>query len=204
MSLRSLKNSLGTSLSCARVWMRYGIPMRVEGEELIMRTIFSSANVSEKNGKIKLKPSFMRPPNSPDEDDPSMMSNKLSTTRYDYAGMEFCRCHALHHQSEPIRHYWGFGKFVADDLVKPHEVSGLACSCTVKHKPVADNPAHANIILGFRLKEGETLDSRISEYLKHLVGKAEVIKDPSPTSAQWNGGPVDKPKYKELTYKPKK
>ena len=204
MSLRRLKNLLGTSLSCANARVRYGIPFKVAGDERIMRTIFSPANVTDKNGKIKLKPSFMRPPNQPDEEDPSLMSNKLSTTRYDYAGMQFCREHARAHQSEPMRHYWGFGKFVTADLEKPFEVNELCFSCKVKNKPAKDNPAHANIDLGFRLQEGETLDSRISEYLKHLVGMAEVLKDPAPTSLQWTGNHVDEPKYGKLKFNPKK
>lgn len=204
MLLRRLKNSLGTSLSCVKVWVRYGIPFKVAGDERIMRTIFSPVNVSEKNGKIKLKPSFMRPPNRRDEDDPLIMSNKLSTTRYDYAGLQFCREHARAHQSEPMRYYWGFGSFVVEDLEKPYEVNGLSCSCKVKNKPADDNPAHANIDLGFSLHEGETLDSRISEYLKHLVEKAQVIKDPAPDNEQWTGGEVERPKYGELNYNPKK
>lgn len=204
MSLRSWKNSLGTSLSCVRVWARYGIPPRIAGDERILRTVFSPINVSEKNGKPKLKPSFMRPPSQPDEDDPSHMSNKLSTTRYDYAGLQFCREHARAHQSDPMRHYWGFGKFVVADLEQPFNAQGLLCSCKMKNKPAKDNPAHANIDLGFRLHEGETLDSRISEYLKHLVNKAEVIKDPEPTSPQWTGDLVEEPKYGTLNYKQKK
>ena len=194
---------LSTCLSWVS-WKLCGyIPTKINGGEIVFRTIFSPANVSEKNGKIKLNSNFMKPPSGPDEDDPTIKSNKLSTTRYDYAGIEFCRCHARAHQSNPMRHYWGFGKFVVSELEQPCEVDGLTCSCIVEPKPVDDNPAHANINLGFRLHEGETLDSRISAYLKQLAGMAVVIKDPNPVSEHWEGDTIDEPIYGKLEYKDK-
>ena len=67
------------------------IPKKVAGDEIVLRTIFSPANI--KNGK--LKSNFMRPPiKYPDEDKPSLASNKLSVTRLNYMGIEFCRKHS--------------------------------------------------------------------------------------------------------------
>lgn len=202
MSLRSLKNSLDTSLSCVKVWVRWGIPIRVGGEERIMRTIFSPANVNEK--KNTLRPNFMKPPSSPDEDDPTITSNKLSSTRYDYAGMDFCRAHARNYQSEPRRLYWGFGQFVVSELTAPRTIEDRVFSCVVKNKPAPDNPAHANIVLGFRVSVGKTLDSQWSDYFNQLTKSAKVLQDPHPDSQKWEGAPVDGPRYKELKYNPKK
>lgn len=200
MSLRRLKNLLGTSLSCANARLRYGIPFKVAGDERIMRTIFHPANFNNKN---KLRPNFMRPPSSPDEDDPCKKSNKLSITRYDYAGLQFCRDHALHHQSEPSRHYWGFARFVVEVLEGTTvKADGKEFSCTVKNKPASDNPAHANIEYGFWNEIGETADSQVTEYLKQIVAKAELFQDPNPVSATWTGETVDGAKYRELRYKP--
>lgn len=167
-----------------------------------MRTIFHPANFNNKN---KLRPNFMRPPSGPDEDDPSKKSNKLSTTRYDYAGLQFCRDHARNHQSEPNRHYWGFARFVVEGLESTRvNNDGKELSCVVKNKPASDNPAHANIEYGFWNEIGETIDSQVTEYLKQVVAKAEVIQDPNPDSETWTGQPVDGAKYRELNYKPKK
>ena len=201
MSLRNLKNSLGTSLSCVRVWVRYGIPLMVAGDERIMRTIFHPANFNKKD---ELRTNFMRPPSRPDEDDPSKKSNKLSTTRYDYAGLEFCREHARHHQSEPNRHYWGFARFEVGKMEKIRmNAETRELSCTVKNKPASDNPAHANIEYGFWSEVGETAESQVSAYLKKLVATAEVTQDPDPTSSTWTGNPIDGAKYRELKYRPK-
>lgn len=202
MSLRRLKNCLSISLSCVRVRLCLGIPIRIDGEERIMRTIFHPANFNKKN---ELRSNFMRPPSRPDEDDSTQKSNKLSTTRYDYAGLEFCRAHARHHQSEPNRHYWGFARFVVEGLEGIcATVEGVEMSCVVKNKPANDNPAHANIEYGFWNEIGVTADSQVSEYLKKLVATAEVAKDPNPASASWVGSPYDAARFRELTYIPKK
>lgn len=175
------------------------IPHEIGGEERVMRTIFHPANFNEK--KNTLRSNFMKPPMEPDEEDSSITSNKLSTTRFDYAGIEFCREHARHHQKEPRRHYWGFGRFVVNQLIAPRTIDGRDYTCFVQHKPVDDNPAHANINLGFRLAVGQTIDSQISEYIKQLADSAEVLQDPEPTSSHWLGTNVDKPMYGELEYK---
>lgn len=53
------------------------IPQEVADEEIVLRTIFSPANI--KNGKLKAN--FMRSPiKFPDEDNPKIASNKLSVT----------------------------------------------------------------------------------------------------------------------------
>lgn len=201
MSLRSLKNCLSTSLSCIKTRLYWGIPMRIDGEERIMRTIFHPANFNKKNG---LRTNFMRPPSTPDEDDPSRKSNKLSTTRYDYAGLQFCRDHARHHQSEPNRHYWGFARFVVEGLEGTRvKADGTEFSCKVKNKPVSDNPAHANIEYGFWNEVGVTTESQVSEYLKQIVAAAQVEQDPNPVSPTWEGCPFDAAKHRELKYKPK-
>ena len=202
MTLRSLNNSLGTSLSCVRVWLRWGIPIKIDGDEHILRTIYSPANVNEK--KNELRPNFMKPPTSVDEDDPTIASNKLSSTRYDYAGIEFCRAHARYYQSEPRRHFWGFGQFVVSELTAPRTIEGREYTCTMQNKPTSDNPAHANIVLGFREEVGKTLDSQWSEYFKQLTKGAKVLKDPNPESVNWEGEPVEEPKNRVLTFNPKK
>lgn len=199
MSLRNLKNCLSTSLSCIKARLCWGIPVRIDGEERIMRTIFHPANF-DKKGKT-LRSNFMRPPSEADEDDRTIASNKLSTTRFDYAGLEFCRAHASNHQKEPRRHYWGFGRFVVNELVVPRTIDGKAYACRVETKPVSDNPAHANINLGFRTAVGVPLDGQVQEYIKQLADSAEVLQDPDPASEAWTGLPVDGARYMEMEYK---
>lgn len=202
MSLRRLRKCLSTSLSCVKAWLCQGIPIRIAGEERIMRTIFHPANFDKKG--VKLRSNFMRPPSDPDEEDEMIASNKLSTTRYDYAGLEFCRAHARHHQSEPRRHYWGFGRFVVNELTEACVIDGQSHACVVMPKPVDDNPAHANINLGFRAAVGEPLDGQVQEYIKKLAESAEVLQDPAPTSTVWTGQLVDDARHRKLKYNPKK
>lgn len=167
-----------------------------------MRTIFHPANF-DKKGKT-LRSNFMRPPSDVDEEDETIASNKLSTTRYDYAGMEFCRAHARFHQSEPRRHYWGFGRFVVNELTAPRIIENQSYICSVEPRPVDDNPAHANINLGFRTAVGEPLDGQVQEYIKKLADSVEVLQDPDPSSASWAGKHVDAARHGELKYKSKK
>ena len=167
-----------------------------------MRTIFHPANFDKKG--VNLRSNFMRPPSGPNEEDENFASNKLSTTRYDYAGMEFCRAHARNHQCEPRRHYWGFGRFVVNDLTAPRIIDGQPLTCKVEPKPADDNPAHANINLGFRTAVGEPLDGQVQEYIKKLAESAEVLQDPDPSSALWTGKVVDGARHREMVYKSKK
>ena len=202
MQQKRLKDWLNLFPICVRRWLGIRvIPLEVGDDERIMRTIFHPANFNEKKGK--LKPNFMKPPAEPDEEDDTITSNKLSTTRYDYAGLEFCRAHARNHQSEPRRHYWGFGRFVVGQLMAPRMIDGQAYACTVKHKPADDNPAHANINLGFRTAVGEPLDGQLQEYIKQLADSAEIIQDPNPESEKWLGSKIDEPMYGSLDYKGK-
>lgn len=197
---KKLKSLLSSCLTWVRRLLGMNvIPNKVGGEERVMRTIFHPANFNEK--KNSLRSNFIRPPMEVDEDDPTITSNKLSTTRYDYAGIRFCREHARNHQSEPRRHYWGFGRFVTKQLIIPHVIEGKTYTCTVEPKPVEDNPAHANINLGFRLAVGQTIDSQISEYIKQLADSAEILKDPSPESEKWLGPVIDEPMYGSLDYR---
>lgn len=177
------------------------IPSKIDDNERIMRTIFHPANFNEKKGT--LKSNFMRPPACElDEDNHTFLSNKLSVTRYDYSGIDFCRKHARAHQKEPRRNYWGFGRFVVGELMAARQVSSRDMTCTVEYKPAEDNPAHANINLGFRLLPGEPLDSETNEYIKQLAESAEILQDPDPISERWKGSKLDDPKFGKLKYKP--
>lgn len=200
MLQKRLRDWLNSFPICVRRWMGMRvIPQEVGVDERIIRTIFHPANFNEKKGK--LKPNFMKPPAEPDEEDNTITSNKLSTTRYDYAGLEFCRAHARNHQSEPRRHYWGFGRFVVSQLTAPRMIEGQAYTCAVQHKPVDDNPAHANINLGFRTPVGVPLDGQLQEYIKQLADSAEVLQDPDPSSKEWKGTEIDGSKHGTLEYK---
>lgn len=152
------------------------IPKDVADDEIVLRTIFSPANI--KNGK--LKSNFMRPPiKYPDEDNPNIASNKLSVTRLKYMGIEFCRQHGKLHSSLPIRSYWGFAKFVAGNI--------RSLGADVIASPSRSNKGHANIVLPFRQAIGEPLPAQMLKLAKDLAGCAEVIKDPDINAPSWKG-----------------
>lgn len=160
----------------------FKIPNEIDGGEYIMRTIFSPANF---NSKGKLRPNYMRPQISkPDEDDPTIASNKLSVTRYNYVNIEFCREHAKRHSSSPTRNYWGFARFLVNDI--------RICKADVVAKPVEDNPAHANIVYPFHIEIGKPLDPEIELLIKELVERAKILKDPDSSLSCWTGeNPLD-------------
>ena len=200
MSQKRSRDWLNLFLTCVKRKLSMNvIPQVVDDEERIMRTIFHPANFNEKKGT--LKSNFMKPPAEPDEEDSTITSNKLSSTRYDYSGLEFCRAHARSHQSEPRRHYWGFGRFVVGQLTAPRIIEDQVHICSVQHKPTDDNPAHVNINLGFRTAVGVPLDGQLLEYIKQLADSAEVLKDPDPNSEKWMGAEVDRSKYGTIKYK---
>lgn len=152
------------------------IPNEIDDKEYIMRTIFSPANFNIG----KLRSNYMRPQiNRPDEDDETIASNKLSVTRYNYVDIEFCRNHARSHSSLPNRKYWGFARFIAEDIRE--------CGADIVYKPVGDNLAHANIVYPFQMEIGKTLDPEIELMIKRLVGKAKILQDPDPDSEHWTG-----------------
>lgn len=152
------------------------IPKEVTEDEIVLRTIFSPANI--KNGK--LKSNFMRPPiKYPDEDNPNIASNKLSVTRLKYMGIEFCRQHGKLHSSLPLRSYWGFAKFVVGDI--------RFLGADVIASPSRNNKGHTNIVLPFRQAIGEPLPAQMLKLAKDLADCAEVIQDPDINAPSWTG-----------------
>lgn len=157
------------------------IPQDVDDTEYVMRTIFSPANLNAKGG---LRPNYMRPQFSKqDEDDSSIASNKLSVTRYNYVGIEFCRDHAKKNSSMPNRMYWGFARFLTKDIRK--------CEVDVVSKPTRNNFAHANIVYPFQIQvqinNGVPLDPEIELKIKQLLKESTILQDPDPYSKEWTG-----------------
>ena len=154
------------------------ITLDIDNQENILRTIYSPANF---NPKGKLRGNFMRPQFSKaDEDDPTIASNKISVTRVDFVNLDFCKNHAKSHSSKPNRFYWGFARFIASDIRNTPNVD-------ISSKPVEDNPAHANITYDFRIpiSPGATIGAEYELAIKALVGKAQIMRDPSPDDANW-------------------
>jgi hypothetical protein len=152
------------------------IPETVADDEIVVRTIFSPANVKS-NGK--LQNNFMVPPPGPDEDDTTMVSNKLSVTRFLYAGMPFCRMHGLSH-SDPEKHrnYYGV---VAFDVNQLRSCLFHGEAVDVLSKPAVDNPAHANVRLPFyNVAPGQPRDPEQRKFCSQLceLVKNKVLKDP--------------------------
>ncbi len=153
-----------------------GIPQEVADDEIVLRTIFSPANI--KNGK--LKSNFMRPPvRFPDEVNPCYASNKLSVTRLKYMGIEFCRKHAKLHSSSPLRNYWGFAKFKVDVV--------RSLGADVISSPSKGNKGHANIVLPFLQEIGVPLPAEMLKLAKDLADSAEIVQDPDISSDTWTG-----------------
>lgn len=153
------------------------IPKEVADDEIVLRTIFSPANI--KNGKLKAN--FMRPPiKYPDEDNPKIASNKLSVTRVRYMGIEFCRQHGRLHSSLPLRSYWGFAKFVVCDI--------RTLGADVIASPSRNNKGHANIVLPFSQAIGEPLSAEMLKLSRDLADHAVILQDPDINAKSWQGG----------------
>lgn len=115
--------------------MRKNVNAVIDDDEHLLRTAFSPMHF---NHKGKLRPSCLKPmTKEPDEDDPSRMNNKISVTRLDYAGWNFCLTHAKSHQSE-VKKFKGFLKLLVG------KVRNIGTQ--MQYKPTEDNPFHANIV----------------------------------------------------------
>lgn len=145
------------------------IPECISEEENLLRTIFSPMHI---NGKGKPRPACLKPMTKErDEDDPSRMNNKVSVSRLDYAGWQFCLNHARNNQNGS-KTFCGFLKL----LVKKVRDIGLQVKC----KPVEDNPYHANIIFPDIVKphedELDELESaRIQLTLRNLLNSGQFV-----------------------------
>jgi len=107
----------------------------IADDEHLLRTAYAPMHF---NHKGKLRPSCLKPmTKEPDEDYPSRMNNKISVTRLDYAGWNFCLNHAKVHQSE-IKTFKGFLKLLVGKV--------RSIGPQMQYKPTEDNPFHANIV----------------------------------------------------------
>ena len=154
------------------------IPSDVDDGEVVLRTIFHPANF--KSNKKTLASNFMTPPACPDEDDPSIMSNKLSVTKYVYAGLNFCKAHGrLHSNPDCRRSYYGFAMFVVEGIRKFMVDENNPSHADVVSSPTEDNPAHANVVLPFNIKfeKGKPKPSEFSSYCKKLADSAKILRE---------------------------
>jgi hypothetical protein len=153
------------------------IPENITDDEIVVRTLFSPANVKSGN---RLQHNFMDPPSGPDEDDETLVSNKLSVTRFLYAGMSFCREHGIVHSNpDKRRNYYGVAVFEARKL---RECLYNGEPVDVLSKPMEDNPAHANVRLPFYntfpAEPGRPRDPEQKRLCVQLCGLAKVFTDP--------------------------
>lgn len=154
------------------------IPSDVDDGEVVLRTIFHPANF--KSNKKTLASNFMTPPASPDEDNSEMLSNKLSVTRYVYAGIDFCKAHArLHSNPEIRRSYYGFAMFVVEGIRRLRVGEDNPAHADVVSSPTGDNPAHANVVLPFNVKfeKGKPKPSEFSSFCKKLADSAKILRE---------------------------
>jgi len=115
--------------------MRKNVNAEIADDEHLLRTAFAPMHF---NHKGKLRPSCLKPmTKEPDEDDSSRMNNKISVTRLDYAGWNFCLSHAKAHQSE-LKTFKGFLKLLVGKVI--------SIGPQMQYKPTEDNPFHANIV----------------------------------------------------------
>lgn len=137
------------------------IPEEVDDCEIILRTLYSPYHI--KRGTDKVRPSAVQPPNSPDEEDGSKRSNKVSVTRKDYVDMQFCVNHALSYESE--------GKLF-EGFLKLKVKSVRDADADVRSFPTNDNPAHANIVYkSLNVCLGDDIDNINSQKLKQIQRK---------------------------------
>lgn len=149
--------------------MQEVVPEIIEDDEKLLRTTYAPMHFSHSG---KLRSSCLKPyTKESDEDNPSMMNNKISVNRLDYSGWRFCINHGLRYQND-IKHFNGFLKLIAGKV--------RSIGPEPKYKPTEDNPYHSNIVYSEINKPHEDeLDelesSRLQAIARELLESGEYI-----------------------------
>ena len=143
----------------------------IADEEMMLRSSYSPMHI---NRKGKPRPACLKPIiKEPDEENPEKMNNRVSVTRLNYSGWNFCIEHARRHQTEK-KTLHGFLRLLAGNVRE----MGL----WLQPKPVDDNPYHANMVYTeIDKRHGEELDdletAQLLEKLRLLVENGDYFTE---------------------------
>lgn len=147
------------------------IPDNIEGNEKIIRAIYSPINLHKKGKRINN--SFYKPRAGEDE---------ISVNRLDYTTPFFLKNLAKTFENkENRRNYFGFS------VLKSQEINDAGLN--IVYSPIENprNPFHADIKLGYTVEKNIQLPSEISYKIKKITDQSRLYEDPNPDSKEWNG-----------------
>jgi len=148
------------------------IPHTIADTETIVRIIFSPINVKvSKDNKKYILPNAFKSPAGFDE---------VSVIRLNHSNIEFCKNHGIKNQKpEDKRKYFGIATISADQI--------RFVSASIISTPKRNNPAHADIKIGFIPQRGEPLPSGYKFKIDELARMSILYEDLNPASEKWDG-----------------
>ena len=148
------------------------IPHTIADHERIVRIIFSPINVKIlKDGSKQILPNAFRSPAGIDE---------VSVIRLDYSTIDFCKkLGRANEKPTEKRRFFGLASIEAKQI--------RTVNADVISTPKRQNPAHADIKIGFIPKKGEPLPTEFRIKLDELVKRTTFYEDPNPESNVWEG-----------------
>lgn len=144
------------------------IPLNVEKEEIVIRSIFSPYNV-RKNGE--LKSNAFQSPGGKDE---------VSVDRLSYTTKDFCKENGLLIAKSGAKTFIGLAKIKVQVI---RDVDANVISSPIKTEP--KNLAHADITIGYIRKSGEQLPGEYQYKLDEITKYAILQLDPNPSGKTW-------------------
>ncbi|MCE7042012.1 hypothetical protein [Dyadobacter sp. CY312] len=148
------------------------IPHTIADHETIVRIIFSPINVKFlKDGSRQILPNAFRSPADIDE---------VSVIRLAYSTADFCKnLGKSNEKPSEKRRYFGLASITAEQV--------RSIQADIVSTPKRQNPAHADIKIGFIPKKGEPLPTEYRIKIDELAKRATFYQDPNPESKVWEG-----------------
>ncbi|MFN0199961.1 MAG: hypothetical protein ACKVTZ_00485 [Bacteroidia bacterium] len=134
------------------------IPDFIADEEQLIRILFVPKHINIKSDNVTLKTYIFKPP---------VGSEDISVNRADYTTEDACINQGLQMSRPPKNTFWGLAYVLVQDI--------RDLGFEVHYSPRPHNPAHADIKIGFVVKEGEPLPPNINFKITLLLEKVKAI-----------------------------
>lgn len=145
------------------------IPVLVDDSEIIVRVIYEPTHLKNKN--LALRNQAFRSPAEKDE---------VSVTRLDYSNATFCKSYGKKHEAPANkRTYYGLA-VLRVSYVRSLEANVLGTA-------LEDNPAHADITIGYVAQKGVQLPAEYSYMVEEMASAANIFPDPDIPNPEWTG-----------------
>lgn len=144
------------------------IPELVDNEEKAVRIIYSPKYVTKEE---KIKSNAFGSPSGLDE---------VSVIRLKYSSADYCKSHGLKNQNFKFdRTFFGLA------VIDASEIRNV--NADIESSPLPENPAHADIKIGYVRQKGVPLPSEFKYKVDEMAKIARLYKDTDVNEKRWKG-----------------